>query len=276
MLPCHHKLFTLLILAACLLTACMALDPGQHADFRSDISHTNSEDARLLAYVQRLELNPEDTDALLQIGTIHEKRGNLDLAQKAYSMALRQQPELTEIQERLGLVLLRLRKWDEARQHLSLVSEKKQARWQTLNAMGLLEDRDSRHKNAQSYFKSALLLAPGNPIILNNLGYSFYLDGKLGEALASLEGAIAASPQMEQAWLNRGLVQAHQGLYDLALESFRHVLEPADAHNNLGYILMSMGREEMAREQLERAIDLSPEYHRLANENLMNLRSSTH
>lgn len=271
----HPALF--LLLTVCTVPACSLWDGiRQHGIPSSLLQQTatpTSEDTALLGYVQRLETRPDDSDALLQIGKIHEGRGNHELARTAFSMAYQQTPDNTEVQEHLGLIELEMKNWKEAGRYLSPLAGPAQTNWRVLNGMGLMEDHQGHHQEAQAYFRRALAARPEHAQILCNLGYSQYLDGHPDEAILSLDRAIALAPHLEQAWLDKGFILAQQDRYDASLEAFLHALAPADAHNNLGYILMKKGHTDMAREHLERAIELSPVYHQLANENLQHLRS---
>ena len=66
--------------------------------------------------------------------------------------------------------------------------------WQLLAAEGGILDSLAQHAEARALYKQALILAPGEPQILNNLGMSYVLTEELEAAEATLRQA-AASPR---------------------------------------------------------------------------------
>jgi Flp pilus assembly protein TadD len=66
--------------------------------------------------------------------------------------------------------------------------------WQLLSTEGGIRDSIGQHDQARVLYKQALVLAPGEPQILNNYGMSYVLTNELGEAEKILREA-AASPK---------------------------------------------------------------------------------
>ncbi len=66
--------------------------------------------------------------------------------------------------------------------------------WQLLAAEGGILDSLGQHPEARNLYRQALVLAPGEPQILNNLGLSYVLTNELDEAEAVLQQA-AQSPK---------------------------------------------------------------------------------
>lgn len=88
--------------------------------------------------------------------------------------------------------------------------------------------------------------------------------GRLAEALAAYDAAIAASPALARAHLNRGNALSAQRDYKGALESFARAssLDPASAgiHYNTGNAYAQSGRHAEALEAYARALTLQPEF----------------
>jgi len=66
--------------------------------------------------------------------------------------------------------------------------------WQLLSTEGGILDSIGNHDQARALYRQALVLAPGEPQILNNLGLSYALTGDLDQAEEVLRTA-AASPR---------------------------------------------------------------------------------
>ncbi len=62
-----------------------------------------------------------------------------------------------------------------------------------LNGLGIAFDRLGRYDIARGYYDMALALAPESALVLNNLGYSLYLQGQDAAAIPVLQRALAAA-----------------------------------------------------------------------------------
>ena len=60
-----------------------------------------------------------------------------------------------------------------------------------LNGLGIAFDRLGRYDIARGYYDMALALVPDSPLVLNNLGYSLYLQGQDAAAIPFLRRALA-------------------------------------------------------------------------------------
>lgn len=107
--------------------------------------------------------------------------------------------------------------------------------WQVLSAIGIAHDGLEEFTLAQNAYAAALRLAPGNPVVLNNLAMSLAMDGKLDEAIATLEQAAArnrTSPQIRQ---NLALLYAVNGDFDRARTLAAMDLDKNNLENNLSF-----------------------------------------
>ena len=233
----------------------------------------NMNDA-LYYYVKSLELDDKNKEVLERIGQIHVKKGNYDLAEAAYSLVLKLDKNNAQALEGLGIIQLNTGKPAEAHQSLRAAVAIDASLWQANNGLGLIADQQGDYSSASEYYEAALKTKPNMPMLLNNLGYSKYLSGNYLGAIQLFDSASKVDAKYESSWLNLGLVYARQGNDSAALEAFMHVLDEADAYNNLGYIDMMNDKTNAANEYFQKAISLSPSYHILANENLKRLRSS--
>lgn len=97
----------------------------------------------------------------------------------------------------------------------------------------------------------------------NNRGAALNALGKLDDAQADFERALAMDPRYSRAWFNLGSVQAHRGQPQEAIESFGKAIaiEPgaAEFHTNLGTALFLAGEHERALESYSKALELAPD-----------------
>jgi Flp pilus assembly protein TadD len=116
---------------------------------------------------------------------------------------------------------------------------------------------------AEADFRKALELNPGQPQVLNYLGYSLVEQRRnLDEALDMIERAVAAQPDSGFIVDSLAWVYYRLGRFDEAVEPMERAAEllPTDPiiNDHLGDVYWMVGREREARFQWERALSLDP------------------
>lgn len=87
--------------------------------------------------------------------------------------------------------------------------------------LAAVSDRLGDFQTAEYYYRLALEGAPTDPDLLNDLGYSYYLSGRLSAADAALRQCLQIAPQHARAHNNLGLVLARLGRADESLAEFQ-------------------------------------------------------
>lgn len=231
----------------------------------------DQKDKAQVYYIKAFEMDPTNVDILEEMADIYNQLNNDDLVEVCYQLILKEQPENIEIQEDYGLLLIKQKKMTEARQLLKNVVENKQS-WKAYNGLGIIFDMQGEYKQALTYFNKARTIQPNNPDILNNIGYSLYMEQAFLEAQRFFLKALKIDHKFEKAIYNYALTLARQKKYADALSTFTKVIDLPEANNNIGYIAMNNGDLKMARYYLRQAINLSPHYYLKAQQNLDELR----
>jgi tetratricopeptide (TPR) repeat protein len=116
-----------------------------------------------------------------------------------------------------------------------------------------------RWDEAKQAFEGALTAQKDDAAALNGLGYVFYRQARVEEAIGCYRQALAGKddPQFR---LNLGLAYLAQERWGQAAEQFQATVaaQPSDywGHNNLGYALQRSGRYDAAARQYAQAIGL--------------------
>jgi tetratricopeptide (TPR) repeat protein len=97
-----------------------------------------------------------------------------------------------------------------------------------LDRQGLELYRQKKYDEALEKFQAAVALRPGDPMILNNLGFLYYSVGRYDDALMNLQKTLTLDPKRKE------------------------------AHENLADTYLKMGRREDARKEFEQFLALSP------------------
>ncbi|QIA64067.1 tetratricopeptide repeat protein [Vibrio astriarenae] len=234
--------------------------------------------------------------SLYNIGRIHHARGNTPLAEKAYLMAVEENPNNEQVLEQLGVLytksgdvaqgeayFYRAINADQVRlgKNISLKPQDEnidvQIRGLTVDykspimaytGLGVIYDVDKKHELAQAFYQKALQVNPASLKTLINTGYSFYMSGDYATARRYTMSALEKDPNNEKALNNLALVYLGRGEVKRALNVFQQQMDAPEALNNVGYFLMLQGKPEEAIPYLEQAIDKKPTYYSVANENL--------
>lgn len=126
------------------------------------------------------------------------------------------------------------------------------------NLLGLAYDHRGQHKEAQGFYERALSVAPNNAHVINNLGYSLYLDDRPKEALAKLKLAARLDPSSREIFNNLGFVCGKLGKFDDAFRNFALAGGDFYARYQTGALLEAAGRDRDAIKHYEVARRLDP------------------
>jgi Flp pilus assembly protein TadD len=161
-------------------------------------------------------------DSQLSLARLSERHGQNDYAAQVYEAILRQKPRTVEAHHRLAVI----------------ASQKQD------------------YETAERHFQQALEYGPRNPQLLADIGYYFYLREQLEDAEKTLRESLAANPQNKAARNNLALVLGEQGRVVEAMEEFQKVVSEAEAHANMGYILVMLGDIPQARVEFNTALSM--------------------
>jgi len=241
-----HATGGLLVVLSCLLLAGCASGPDTFLNPpRSESNAAFSRpDARELSKeqasnpdknkVQGKKIDKETAQAMVQYnktlttGRETEKQGDLTSARETYERLIAQYPDRYEAYHRLAVVA----------------------------------DRQRRYEEAQSLYTQAIRRNSRNPELFNDLGYCFYLQGKLNKAESALLKAVAMRPAEPRYRNNLGLVYGQQRRYEDALEQYRRAGGGGDAYYNLAFVKASQNDFEGAKDCFRRALAVDPTHER--------------
>ncbi|MGC9417905.1 MAG: tetratricopeptide repeat protein [Rhodovulum sp.] len=260
-------------------------------------------DSYTLIYSRLAEfLAPENTDAVLLSANLLESQERYDLAIKTYARVQRDDPafyaaeigraeamrragdvegsisvlealaqefpDIAIIHVTLGDTFRGQERYDEARQAydraIALFDEPARAQWIVYYARGIAHERLDMWPEAEADFRQALELEPGQPQVLNYLGYSFVeMKTNLDEALDMIERAVEARPGDGYITDSLGWVLYRLGRYQEAVPHMERAaaLMPVDpiVNDHLGDVYWAVGRRNEARFQWHRALSFDPE-----------------
>ena len=192
-----------------------------------------STDEALAILKDLVALKPEDILAQIALGDALRRQDRCDLAISAYSNAI------------------------------ALVPNPAPGNWPLFYKRAGCRFQNDDWPGAEADFRRALALAPDEPRLLNELGYSYVDRGEnLAEALEMIERAVAASP--ETGYIVDSLAWAYFRLgrfaEAVAPQEKASRLMPVDpiVTDHLGDIYWMVGRKREAQFQWRRALSFNP------------------
>lgn len=208
---------------------------------------------------------PGYLEARMQIADNLLRMKKTEEAIAALKEILKERPQWSEAHVVLGDVLRGEKRFMEAAgaytEALKLRPSGTEGNWTIHYTRGIAYERAKDWKAAEADFKKALELRPGEPSVLNYLGYSYLDRGvNLREARRLIEMAYTKRPDDGYIIDSLGWVLYMSGEYEKAVTHLEKAIEaaPADAtiNDHLGDAYWKVGRRTEARFQWQRALTL--------------------
>ena len=254
----------------------LALDP-MHAD-AALLAAARLEDLgqpalATMAYALVAESDPAFVAAETGRASVLRRQGEGEAAAEVLAGLARGHPDLPEVQAALGDQLRALDRLEEAEAAydraigLYVEGDGGQADgslWFAHYRRALARQARGDWTGAEADLRRALDLRPGQPAVLNHLGYSLVDRGEdLEEALGLIEEAVRLQPQNGAIVDSLGWALYRLGRFEAAARELERAatLEPTDAvvNDHLGDALWAVGRTREARFQWRRALSFEPE-----------------
>lgn len=176
-------------------------------------------------------------------------------------------PDSTLPDVQLGDVLRIKHRYDEAiaayTKAIAHIDTPQKSNWAVFYDRGVAYERAGKWPLAEADLKMALQLSPGQPFVLNYLGYSWADMGRnLPQARAMIQTAAAARQNDGAVTDSLGWVMFRQGDVANAVHALERAveLEPEDSTitSHLGDVYFAAGRKLEARYEWKRALTLNP------------------
>jgi tetratricopeptide (TPR) repeat protein len=215
-------------------------------------------------YQEALRIRPDLVDAHTGLGAALTRLGRLDEAVAHYQEALRVRPNSAEAHNNLGVALAGRGQLDEAMVHYQKALEINPDHAEAHNNLGVALDGCGRVDEAMLHYQKALQIKPDHADAHNNLGLVLSGRGRVDEAMTHYQRALELKPNYAEAHLNRGMALAGRGQVAEAIAAYREALaikpDFANAHFNLGVVLAGSGQVAEAIGHYRKALEFKPSY----------------
>src|ERR1700693_1329407 len=188
------------------------------------------------AFRKAVELDKNNSDALLKLAQVQAAEGSASQALATYQQSIKDHPR------EISFYLL----------------------------AGMMYESQENFDQAKAMYQQALGIQPDNPLASNNLAYVMLQQGgNVDVALAMAQTARRGAPDLPQAADTLGFAYYQKGVYGSAINMFQESLRlnekkggPDDAtvHYHLALAYQKANQPAQARQQLERALKISPNF----------------
>jgi len=257
------------VLCALLMSACASSGKsisanGEKVDYKNEIgvftdpgaAGADMDPVAAAAYWgSRYDRNPKDIDAAIAYSGALRKISSNEEAVKVMTRAANGNPDHAGANLEAGKTLVEAGRAFEAVRYLEKATELAPQDWRTFSAYGVALDQIGEHKLARTKYDMALVFAPESPMIMNNKGLSFALDGDLDQAKQVLRAAATTRGSDARIHQNLALVLAMKGEMREAERLARSDLPPQIADQNIDYFRALMNQpaywQEYAADNVE-------------------------
>jgi Flp pilus assembly protein TadD len=228
----------------------------------------NQADAAMASLRKARQLDPGWPLPEWRMAELCNAMGRFDQAHRWYQAALATQPPKADalaMRAALGEVLVRLQRPADARREMESVLKERQMP-SLVFALGMLDEADGKFDAAETRYRQALQLGPGNPLAANNLAMLLIKTRKRpSEALAlavQARQAMPNHPNIEGTW---GCAMVENRQAQAAVAVLRAVARAqgdvdAWAHYCLGKALAEQHENAEAATHLRKVLQLDPTF----------------
>lgn len=186
-------------------------------------------------FEKAIEQDPEFLDAYGNLGILLDTEGDHQGAVQCFEKVLTRYPDDIEANSHLGIAFYHLGDLNKAREQfikvLTLDNNNETAKYNLeIVEKKIREQGAATLDRLMDKFQAQLRDDPENPALLSNLGMIYIMKKDYQNALTLLQKAVTLDPRIPQ------------------------------AHNNLGVVLLELGRVAEARKAFETALKLKPDY----------------
>jgi len=208
---------------------------------------------------EKKDLNVKEVFAL---ALENQHRKNFDVAQDLYNQVLKINPNNVNALNNIGLLFQNKRDYKKANNYFEKPIEIDPNFIKAHNNLGVTFKLLGENEKAKSCYEKTLEIDPNNSIAINNLGNAFKELGEHQNAISCYEKAIKINPNYIDAYINLGTIFLELEEIKKSINYFEKAIEIdpnfIKAQNNLGLAFFELGEIEKAKSCYEKALEIDP------------------
>jgi len=188
--------FIILSLALYSCSTASVKEADSHSEMGSAYLSEGNLQSAFVEFQKTLQLNPDNKDALVNLGYIHLRFEEFEKAKGLFLRAVSIDPQFSDAYTYLGITYIKMRRWEEAigplKKALSNVLYKSPGK--AFYYLGMAYYRMGQFDNAIDAFKDSIKRSPSTPEAYFGLSLAYNKTGRYGDAAAIIERAIEIDP----------------------------------------------------------------------------------
>lgn len=235
------------------------------------MAHVQCAQYRDLETLWRVTLarNPSASIAWVNLGQLRSKAGRHDEALRYFRRAAELNPQDWDALNNIGCELVIAGKPAEARPYLERALALNPISADVHNNLGYALARSGERRAAMEHYRKALQARPEFADARNNLGVALTEEGRAAEAMPHLEKALALSPSDARTHHNFANALRALGRLPEAIAAYQQALRLnpnlAETHDDLGVTFLAVGRPDAAIAEFQAALRVQPDMHTARN-----------
>ncbi|MEO2003814.1 MAG: tetratricopeptide repeat protein, partial [Candidatus Poribacteria bacterium] len=201
--------------------------------------------AQARPFEERLRQNPNDTDALLNLGMVYRNDGRLDEAIHQFERALDVDPDDAQMLILLGETELRNGDADAAAAAFQRAGELAPNQVIIQGSLAAIYQEAGRIPEAMAAAREVLRIDPSNALGHSTLGALYLSQGDVAAAIDHYDRSLALNPEpyvARVAWYELGIARVRQERYDEASDAFAAALQVDPTFGEARAALLEVGR----------------------------------
>ncbi|CCB65555.1 MULTISPECIES: tetratricopeptide repeat protein [unclassified Hyphomicrobium] len=245
---------------------CLALQPGNangHAILGNLLRVANNDAEAMTAYLNALNLKPNQPLVLARLGELHFKSNDIESATAYCNRALALDPELNEaktldlrLSTMLGLTGTRIAE-------IEAQSDSTQERARKFDHLATYLRENRRFEEAADLGRRAIVANPGVADYHFNLALSYEGLGYRHDALASYQSGLAIDPNRAEGYACVGMLLSSMNMHAGAVQALEHAikLDPklANAYYSLAIVQKQRENYDEARAAFQKCLECAPD-----------------
>ena len=209
-------------------------------------------------------VNQKKVEALQQLGLAYAAEGNPRKGLAKLLEAAKIDPDNPELNHQIAVVLRNLGQYQMSIRYFNRALALKPRYPEAQNNLGTLYLVMGKWDRAIDCFKEAAkdILYPTPQFAYNNMGYAYFKKGDYDKAIENYKLALRSAPSYSLCYFNLALAQEARGDLKAAVEAYRQCVlyfpRNASAHLGMARVLLKLGRDREAKEELSLAIWADP------------------
>lgn len=227
----------------------------------------------LETYQRALTLDETHELSQLNAALLYLRQADVKAARPLLEKLFARDPHMPGVAESLAQLSLGENDSQSALPYLIAATEASPTNARLFAVLAATYNNLGRREASLGTYQRARSIDATDPLIANNLGLLLFQAGRIDEAIAVLEQAVAQKPDFVEAMNNLANALHQKFLFDRAEKLLQEAIKVrpsyADAHANLSRLYLEQGLTEDAEQHLRSAVTLQPTDHRIQSNLLL-------